>query len=909
MKRVHRRLTIVLAVAGLSGALLAVQSAVAWKVLSNAFAALEQTQAERAIDEALEALEHDLGQLATHVHDYAAWDDAYEFVVTRDERFVRSNLTAETLDNLNLDFMLMSDAGGQDIVSLQRDRHHGSAVIQAGDPQILRTVRSKLPWVLAHFDADIPALSRIVQTRSGPLALAAYPILPTNGQGTPHGALVFGRFVDHTAISRVQTISHLPLDIYLRTDPKALVPDRAQTLWSTAGSSRERLLVYNQDSSLSGFASLRDADARPVAIIGTSIPRNLALFGRNTGRALVAVFGCVIGVFATVVTILLLHLQKIGEAHSTSQRRYRAVITQAQETMLLVDMRTRRILEANPAATTTLGFSSQELVEMDIDDLFYACDGDVLRPAHAHMDAEPDSDRVLIVRCKSKEFIDVEVTANALVIDEREVISLFLRDVSARKRAERKLADNQDRLAHLAHHDILTGLLNRLGLEERLPEALEAARRHNCSAAFLYIDLDHFKKVNELQGHACGDRLLQMAADRLRQQVSSDDLIARMGGDEFVVVALQLRAGSHAESIAARVHEGLALPFDIDGQHFKVTASIGVSVYPTHGSDYAVLLKNAGIALQESKESGRDTYSLFTEEMTRQVSERLALEMELGEAIQCGQLYLEYQPIVDPKTHLIGGLEALVRWRHPVRGRVPPLQFIGIAERTGQICDIGAFVIRETCRQIGEWQAGGAQPVPVAINVSSKQLEQHSFVQTLKSTLASAQISPSLLHIEITESVFMESSDARIEHLKELRQLGIEVSVDDFGTGYSNLAYLKHLPVDCLKIDRAFVRDLGSGGADEVIVRAIIRMADTLGLSTVAEGVETEEQARRLGDLGVTYLQGFYFSPPLPGAECGWLLQTMAPPVHERTCAREIARVTPRSPTGLRGRDRERARR
>src|SRR3569833_843104 len=364
-----------------------------------------------------------------------------------------------------------------------------------------------------------------------------------------------------------------------------------------------------------------------------------------------------------------------------------------------------------------------------------------------------------------------------------------------------------------------------------------------------------------------------MAADRLQRRVSSDDLIERMGGDEFVVVASQLRDPAHAESIVVCVCDELAVPFDIDGQHFKVTASIGVSVYPDHGAEYDVLLKNADIALYESKESGRDTFTIFAKEMIRKVEERVALEVELHQAIRSGQFYLDYQPLVDPKTHGVASLEALVRWHHPIRGRVPPLQFIGFAERTGQLCDIGAFVINEACRQIGEWQQAGAQRVPVAINVSAKQLEQRSIVQTLKAALASAQISPSLLRIEITESVFMDNSDIRVQHLAELRRLGIQVSVDDFGTGYSNRAYLKHLPIDCLKIDRAFVRDIDSGGADEKIVNAIIRMADSLKLSTVAEGVETQEQARRLSDLGVTYVQGFYFSPPLAADVCGRLLR------------------------------------
>jgi predicted signal transduction protein with EAL and GGDEF domain len=324
--------------------------------------------------------------------------------------------------------------------------------------------------------------------------------------------------------------------------------------------------------------------------------------------------------------------------------------------------------------------------------------------------------------------------------------------------------------------------------------------------------------------------------------------------------------------IACRIRDELAVPFQVGDQHFKLTASIGVSVYPDDGADYELLLKDADIALYESKEGGRNAYTVFTSEMTRRVSERLALEIELREAIQARQLYVDYQPLVNSETQRVASLEALVRWHHPVRGRVPPLQFIGVAERTGLICDVGSFVIREVCRQIGEWQREGACPVPVAVNVSTKQLEQHEFLDVLRDALRCSQISPSLLRIEITESVFMDGSDLRVQHLNELRQLGVQVSVDDFGTGYSNLAYLKNLPVDCLKIDRAFVRDIDSGGADEAIVKAIIRMARSLGLSTVAEGVETQGQARRMSELGATYIQGFYFSPPLAAADCGSLL-------------------------------------
>jgi diguanylate cyclase (GGDEF)-like protein/PAS domain S-box-containing protein len=869
VSRARRRLTILLIVASLSAALLLVQSAAAWKVLSGSFAVLEQRQGERSIDQALKAIEADLNQLAISAHDYAVWDDAFDFVRTRDQHFIESNLTAETLANLRVDFVWMTDTRGVDILSFQRRSGHESGRPGEADAQIIGAMRARLPVLMGR--PDTPGLARLFRTKSGLLAVAANLILPTVGHGIPRGTLVFGRFVDQAVVERAQATSQLPLHLYLSAASSTALPEQARALWSLARGERGRVLVPASDTLLSGFELLRDVDGVPVAIVATDIPRNLLSFGRQTGRSLVAIFSGVIAVFAGIVAGLLLYLVSIGEARTASERRYRAVITQAHETMLLVDAQTRRILEANPAATITLGFSTAELLELDIDELFFACDGDVLKPVLAELHATASDDRILIVRSKDKEFIDVEVTVSPLMIDGREVTSFVLRDVSARKRAERQLVHNQDRLAHLAHHDMLTGLLNRLGLERRLPEVIKAAAQHCRGVAFLYVDLDHFKKINDLRGHTCGDKLLRIAADRLRDCLSSNDLVVRMGGDEFVVVA-EIRELINAEAIAARIREKLAVPFEVDQLHFKVTASIGVSVYPNDGADYEILLKNADIALYESKEGGRDIYTLFTTEMTHRVSERLAMELELREALQSGQFYLEYQPLLDARTQRIASLEALIRWHHPVRGRVPPLQFIGIAERTGQICEIGAFVIRETCRQLGEWQRAGLRLVPIAVNVSSKQLEQRTMLDVIASALSTTQISPSLLRIEITESVFVDASDRRVEHLHELRRMGVQVSVDDFGTGYSSLAYLKRLPVDCLKIDRAFVRDIDSSSADEAIVKAIIRMAESLGLSTVAEGVETAEQARRLNQLGTTFVQGFYFSPPLAADSCARLL-------------------------------------
>ena len=866
----RRRLAALLLVLGLAGALLGLENLAARKVLSDSFGQLEREEGNRSLQQVLKALEADLNQLALSTHDYAAWDDAFEFVKSRDPRFLESNFATETIANLNVAVVWMIDTQNRDIASFQRTPQVESGLPPHASEEVLKLLRSQLPALWTR--ADTPSLSRLLQTSQGLLAFAAHPVLPTGGRGEPRALLVFARFIDDSVLKRAHDTSQLPVELFDSMPERAGLPGEAQAVWRSAASDPGRLLLTPSERILNGYALIRDVNGAPAAIVATHIERKLFAFGHQTLRYLMVLFATVVALFATLLGALLLYLEKILHAQEASERRYKAVIIEAQEVMLLVDAGNRCILEANPAATATLGFGNDELVGMPIDDLFYASDGDVLRPVQPDIHASVRPDRILIVRRKNKEFIDVEVTASALLIDDRESISFVLRDVSARKKAERQLVHNQDRLSHLAHHDALTGLLNRLGLERRLPGLIEAAEAGQWHVAFLYLDIDHFKKINDLRGHTVGDRLLQIAAERLRTCLSADDLIVRMGGDEFVVVASELRDQSGAALIATRIREKLAEPYEVDGQELKVTSSVGVSVFPDDGADYEVLLKNADIALYEAKDSGRDTYTLFSRHLTSRVSERLAIEHELRDAIRGGQFFLEYQPLIDLDTNRVASLEALVRWRHPRRGLVPPMQFIEIAETAGLIADIGEFVMREACRQIGEWERAGATVVPVAVNVSSRQFERQAIVALVTSATEAAGISPRLLHVELTESAFMDGHERHVQHLSDLRALGVEVSVDDFGTGYSSLAYLKHLPIDCLKIDRAFVRDMHvENGA--AIVTAIIHMAASLNLVTVAEGVETAEQVRRLRELGATYAQGFFFSPPLAADVCGRLLR------------------------------------
>jgi diguanylate cyclase (GGDEF)-like protein/PAS domain S-box-containing protein len=553
------------------------------------------------------------------------------------------------------------------------------------------------------------------------------------------------------------------------------------------------------------------------------------------------------------------------------------VITQAQDTMLLADASDRRILEANPAATTTLGYEESELLSRSVDELFVVNDNGTVRPVQPELYATASmSDLALQVRRSDNQLLDIEVSASPLSIDGREVISFVLRDVSARKNAERALVDNQKRLTQAAHHDTLTGLLNRLGLQHRLPDVIEQAQRTKRPVAFLYLDIDHFKKINDLHGHARGDRLLQMVAERLRASVASSDLVVRMGGDEFVVIATGVRDSSAANTIAVRIREKLAAPFEVDGTEISVTGSVGVSLFPEHGGEYEVLLKNADIALYESKDGGRDTHRIFARSMNTRISERLTIEHSMRAAIRDNQFYVDFQPIVDLRTNKLEGLEALMRWRHPMRGLVPPAVFIEVAEKSGLIAELGEFVVHKVCRQIRKWQDMDVEPVPVAVNISARQFERQDIANLVAHAASTAGIDVRMVHVELTESAIVEGNERHLAVLRGLRALGVPVSIDDFGTGYSSLSYLKNLPIDCLKIDRSFVRDMITSTNGDAIVTAIISMASSLGLRTIAEGVETLEQLKRLRELGATMGQGFYFSPPLSAEAAERLLSEAA---------------------------------
>jgi diguanylate cyclase (GGDEF)-like protein/PAS domain S-box-containing protein len=437
----------------------------------------------------------------------------------------------------------------------------------------------------------------------------------------------------------------------------------------------------------------------------------------------------------------------------------------------------------------------------------------------------------------------------------------------------------QDELEHQANHDALTGLANRNLLKDRLHQQLALAHRYKRTFSVAFIDLDNFKLINDSLGHDVGDRLLRIAGERLAACVRDGDTVARPGGDEFVLLVAERSNEGGAYRVVQRVMAALAPPFQIDHREFNVTCSVGIASFPRDGQDAETLLRNADTAMYRAKESGRNTFQLYSSEMNVNVGERLSVETDLWRALERDELRLYYRPKVELKTGRIIGTEALLRWQHPVRGMILPGKFIPVAEESSLIVQIGRWVIETACAQNVAWQNAGLPHVPVAVNISARQLHNKDLVPSVRSALAASGLEPKYLEIELTESAAMLSVDRAMSTLSELRAMGVQVSLDDFGTGYSSLSHLKRFPVTRLKIDQTFVRDLATDVDDAAIVRAIIVVAQELSLDVTAEGVETAQQVAFLTAHNCSEAQGFYFARPSPAKDVLALLERRTLPL------------------------------
>lgn len=431
---------------------------------------------------------------------------------------------------------------------------------------------------------------------------------------------------------------------------------------------------------------------------------------------------------------------------------------------------------------------------------------------------------------------------------------------------ESERAAQEERIRHQAYHDPLTGLPNRTSFNEHLVEALRRARRADRPLAVMFLDLDQFKRVNDSLGHDTGDRLLRVVAERLRGSLREVDPLFRMGGDEFTAILEDLRGPQEAAMVAQRMIDAVREPLQLHGQDMQISASIGVAMRDGDELSAEHLVKSADTAMYRAKELGRNRFAFFTAELNERVASQLRLEAELRRALREGEFVLHYQPRVSSADGRMTGVEALLRWAHPERGLIEPAHFVPALEDTGLIVPVGEWVLETAARQVAAWNAGAAAPLRVSVNLSSRQFRSDSLVAGVARAIEASGLRPELLEVELTESLLMENNEHAVELMHRLKATGISIAIDDFGTGYSSLAYLKRFPIDRLKIDRSFVRDLATSRKDAAIIEAICALAQSLGLGLVAEGVEEAHQAEFLRARYCTEMQGYLFGRPMPAS-------------------------------------------
>jgi diguanylate cyclase (GGDEF)-like protein/PAS domain S-box-containing protein len=429
-------------------------------------------------------------------------------------------------------------------------------------------------------------------------------------------------------------------------------------------------------------------------------------------------------------------------------------------------------------------------------------------------------------------------------------------DITARKAAE-------NQLKQLAHYDALTGLANRTQFVERLKWSLDASKRDNKQTALMFLDLDRFKLINDTLGHQAGDELLIEVARRLIEAVREVDTVSRLAGDEFTVILNSIKSAEEAGFVARKILDTLAVPMILEGREVFISTSIGITVYPLDGTSVNQLIKNADTAMYHAKERGRNNYQYFSSTMNQKVLDELEMETNLRQALKNEEFTLNYQPQFNLQTKKLIGLEVLLRWKHPVLGFISPAVFIPHAEKSDLIITIGEWVLRTACERSMAWQAAGLKPVRISVNLSGTQLKQYYLIDTITQILLETKLPSELLELELTEGVLMDNAEVTISTLTELKKMGIRLSIDDFGTGYSSLSYLKRFPIDTLKIDQSFVRDITTDADDNAIASTIIAMAHNLRMKVIAEGVETQEQATMLQEKNCDEVQGYFFSRPL----------------------------------------------
>ena len=563
----------------------------------------------------------------------------------------------------------------------------------------------------------------------------------------------------------------------------------------------------------------------------------------------------------------------VEEMLFTEKERAQVTLDSIGDAVLSTDLQ-GKVIYLNVVAEKITGWTREEAVGKDIDEVFVIVDGGTREPCANPLKTAITKNRTvgltpncILIRRDGAEFA-IEDSA-APIHDQRGLATgavIVFHDVSVARALGAEMS-------HLAQHDILTNLPNRTLLQDRVTQAIATASRNDSRIAVLFLDLDGFKHINDSLGHAIGDRLLQSVAKRLLAAVRTSDTVSRVGGDEFVILLSEVTHAGDAGVKAGKILSALSAPFEIDQNTLRVTASIGVTTYPEDGQSAELLMRNADLAMYQAKEKGRSNCQFFEKGMNVRAVERQSIEGDLRCALEQDEFVVHYQPKIHLKTGAITGVEALVRWQHPRRGLVGPLQFISIAEDCGLMLPIGKWVLRESCRQAKAWLDAGLPPVEMAVNVSSVEFRNDEFLESIGTILKETGLEPRYLELELTESVLMQHADFSVPVLQKLKAMGVRLAIDDFGTGYSSLSYLRQFPIDTLKVDQSFIHEINAETDEAAIISAVINMGCRMKHRVIAEGVETAEQLAFLRAHGCDEGQGYYFGRPMPALETATLLE------------------------------------
>ena len=610
----------------------------------------------------------------------------------------------------------------------------------------------------------------------------------------------------------------------------------------------------------------------PILVLSASSDEDIAKVAVQRGAQDYLLYGRIDGYWLPKILRRIVERAAYAQALSAEKERAQTMLNSIGDAVLSIDDG-GRVTYLNEVAEGLTGWSQEEAAGQPLEKVLPIIDGTtretILNPMITAIREQKTvslTPNCVLIR---RDGVEAGIEDSAAPIHDRHghvtgAVMVF-HDVSTARAVSLKMS-------YLAQHDSLTDLPNRVLLNDRLNQAMGLAHRHRRKLAMLFLDVDRFKHINDSMGHAVGDRLLQVVARRLLACVRSSDTVSRQGGDEFVILLQDVTRAYDAALCADKILLALSMPLRIDQHELHLTASIGIVTYPDDGTDCETLLNNADAAMYHAKDSGRANYQFFKADMNALAVERQSIEDGLRLAMARQEFVLHYQPNMNLETGAIIGVEALIRWRHPQRGLVAPGHFIPIAEECGSIVPIGQWVLREACRQARAWQDAGLPPLRIAVNTSAVELRAPDFVADVRAILTETGLEPRYLELELTETFLMQDSKSTAEVLQALKDMGVQLALDDFGTGYSSLSYLKRFPIDTLKIDRSFVRDMTTDADDASIVNAVISMGRSLHLRVVAEGVETREQLSLLQAQNCPEGQGYYFSRPVAAEEFTQLL-------------------------------------